>query len=62
MAVITDRFTDTARGVAQANGLPDYRFVVIGHPIAGDDDDALRAKAEIAVAALVPLLTDPRRA
>jgi hypothetical protein len=43
--------------VAELNGLPDYPFVVIGHPIANDRDEDLRAKAEAAVAGLVPLLT-----
>jgi len=42
--------------VAELNGLPDYPFVVIGHPIANDRDEDLRAKAEAAVAGLVPLL------
>jgi len=44
--------------VAQINGLPSYKFSVIGHPIAGDEDDALRMKAEIAVKEIVPLLMD----
>jgi len=48
--------------VAELNGLPDYPFVVIGHPIANDRDEDLRAKAEAAVARLVPLLTGRPRA
>ena len=44
--------------MAQINGLPGYKFSVIGHPIAGDKDDALRLKAEIAVKAIVPLLLE----
>jgi hypothetical protein len=51
----------TAREVAALNGLPDYPFVVVGHPIANDRDADLRAKAEAAVARLVPLLTGPPR-
>jgi hypothetical protein len=58
VAVMTDRFEPTARAVTELNGLPDYPFVVIGHPIASDTDDELRAKAETAVARLVPLLTE----
>lgn len=57
MAIITDRFAASAAAMAAANGRPDYPFAVIAHPIAGDDDDALRAKAERAVELLVPLLT-----
>ena len=48
--------------MAELNGLPDYPFVVIGHPIANDRDEDLRAKAEAAVASLVPLLTGRPRA
>ena len=54
--MITDRFVRSAEVVGEVNGLPGYPFVVIGHPVANDDDDALRLKAEAAVKALVPLL------
>jgi hypothetical protein len=54
---MTDRFERSARVVAELNGFPDYPFVVIGHPVANDSDDALRAKAEQAVERIVPLLT-----
>jgi hypothetical protein len=53
---MTDRFVKSAQVVAQVNGLPDYPFAVIGHPVANDSDDALRAKAEEAVRQIVPLL------
>ena len=56
MAVITDRFVRSAELVGELNGLPGYPFVVIGHPVANDDDDALRLKAEAAVRQIVPLL------
>ena len=61
VAIMTDRFEQTARGVAELNGLADYPFVVISHPIASDNDDDLRAKAEEAVSRLVPLLTARER-
>jgi hypothetical protein len=47
--------------VAELNGLPEYPFVVIAHPIANNDDDELRAKAEEAVRRLVPLLAGAAR-
>ena len=53
---MTDRFVATAKAVASVNGLKDYPFAVIAHPIANNDDAALREKARIAVAAIVPLL------
>ena len=54
---MTDRFVPSARAVAELNGIPDYPFVVIDHPIANDRDEDLRAKAEAAVRRIVPLLT-----
>ncbi|HEU4370729.1 MAG TPA: hypothetical protein VFV05_21110 [Methylomirabilota bacterium] len=54
---MTDRFVVTAREVAAIQGLPEYPFVVIDHPIAGNSDDELREKAERALASIVSLMT-----
>lgn len=45
-AIITDRFEQTARVMAQVSGMPDYPFAVIPHPISNNTADVLRAKAE----------------
>lgn len=58
VAVITDRFQRTAEAIAQVNGVPGYGFATIEHPIANADEEVLRAKAEIAVRQILPLLTD----
>ncbi len=58
VAVMTDRFVPSARAVAELNGLPDYPFVVIGHPIANDDAEELRRKAESVVTRIAALLTE----
>jgi hypothetical protein len=55
---MTDRFAASARAVAELNGLPDYPFVIIDHPIANDGDDDLRRKAEASAARIVALLTE----
>jgi hypothetical protein len=55
---MTDRFVRSAQVVAQVNGVPDYRFAVIGHPVASDSDDILRAKAGIAVRQIVTMLRE----
>jgi hypothetical protein len=55
---MTDRFERSAQLVAQLNGVPGYPFAVIAHPVANNDDAALRAKAESALRRIVPLLTD----
>ena len=62
--MITERFIRSAEVVGEVNGLPGYPFVVIGHPVANDDDAALRRKAEGAVKTIVALLLerkDPNR-
>jgi hypothetical protein len=53
---MTDRFVVTAREMAALQGFPEYPFVVIDHPIAGNPDDELRAKAERALASIVSLM------
>jgi hypothetical protein len=54
--VITERFIRSAEVVGEVNGLPGYPFVVIGHPVANDDDAALRLKAQGAIDMIVALL------
>ncbi|MBM4442744.1 MAG: hypothetical protein FJ027_20185 [Candidatus Rokubacteria bacterium] len=61
VAVMTDRFEQTARAVTELNGLPDYPYVVIAHPIANNSDEELRAKAEAVIARVVSLLTERAR-
>ena len=55
---MTDRFERSVQVVAQINGLPGYPFAVIAHPVANDNDDALRKKAESVASRIVQLLTD----
>ncbi len=54
--MITERFIRSAEVVGEVNGLPGYPFVVIGHPVANDDDAALRLKAQGAIDMIVSLL------
>ena len=53
---MTDAFVDTARAMAQAWGLPDYRFVTLTHPIANLTDDELDQRAHDVVPEVVKLL------
>ena len=55
---MTDRFVRSAEVMGELNGLPGYPFAVIGHPVANNSDEVLRQKAEVAVARIVPLLTE----
>ena len=54
---MTDRFAVSVREIASIEGLPDYPFAVIEHPIAGNPTDELYVKAERAFASIVSLLT-----
>jgi hypothetical protein len=54
---MTDRFVRSAQVMAQVNGIPDYPFAVIAHPVASDDDAALAAKAVAALPDVVAILT-----
>ena len=54
---MTDRFAVSVREIATIEGLPDYPFVVLDHPIAGNPTDELHGKAERALASIVSLMT-----
>ena len=58
VGIMTDRFQQSAELMADLNGLPGYPFAVIGHPIANNSDEVLRAKAVVAAARIVTLLTE----
>ncbi len=45
IAVMTTRFVSAAQMMARVLGKPDYRFVVIDHPISSANDAALAAMA-----------------
>jgi hypothetical protein len=55
-AIITDRFEQTARVMAQVSGMPSYSFAVIPHPISNNTNVVLRTKAESAVQQCVEIL------
>jgi hypothetical protein len=54
---MTDRFAVSVREIASIEGLPEYPFVVIGHPIAGNPTGELNDKAEAALGSVISLLT-----
>lgn len=58
-AIITDRFVQTARAMAEVSGRPEYPFAVIPHPISHNTAAVLRAKAEAAVQQCVAILLRP---
>jgi hypothetical protein len=60
VAIMTDRFEVSVRDIAAIEGLPDYPFVVIDHPIAGNPTEELHKKADHALAAILSLMTARR--
>ena len=54
---MTDRFAVSVREIASIEGLPDYPFVVIDHPIAGNPTEELQDKADRALSEVLSLLT-----
>jgi len=55
-AIITDRFVPTAKAMATVQGMSDYPFAVIPHPIASNTEQTLREKAADAVRQCVKIL------
>lgn len=61
-SVITHLFQNTGRAMARQWGNPDYKFLVMQHPIANLPDNLLQERAEkIAPEVVQLLLTDPRQ-
>ena len=56
IAVMTDRFVSAAELMSRALGMPDYRFVIVGHPISSASDDELSQYARMTIAQAPRLL------
>ena len=56
IAVMTDRFVSAAELMCRVLGMPNYRFVVIGHPISSASDDELSHYACMTIAQAPVLL------
>jgi hypothetical protein len=50
IAVMTERFVSAAQLMCRALGMPNYRFVAIGHPISSASDDELSQYARMTIA------------
>jgi hypothetical protein len=56
--IATHVFTNMGHASAAAQGMPDYPFAVIEHPIGRLDDEELRRRAEEALPQVVKLLLE----
>jgi hypothetical protein len=61
-SIITHVFTVTGKAMARTWGLPDFRFVVMPHPIANLNDAELDQRAEAIVPEVVKLLLEGQTA
>jgi hypothetical protein len=50
IAVMTERFVSAAELMCRVVGMPEYKFVVIGHPISSASDDELAEYARVTIA------------
>ena len=54
--ICTDQFTVTARAIARIQGMPDYPFAVVRHPVTHLDGDGVLARARDALPQVLSLL------
>ena len=59
IGVMTTRFTSAAELMCRVLGMPDYRFVVIDHPISSASDDVLAGYARATIEQARKLLIQP---
>jgi hypothetical protein len=57
-SIITDVFIPTGKAMARSWGLPDFRFLVMQHPIANLNEAELDARAAAIVPEVVKLLLE----
>jgi hypothetical protein len=55
-SIVTDVFEATGRAMAEAWGVPDYKFLALPHPIANLTDEQLDRRAREIVPQVIDLL------
>ncbi len=58
VVLCTHPFEVTARNIARVMGLPDYRFVLVEHPIGSRTPEEIRERAKDAYGQAVGILID----
>jgi len=54
--IVTDAFENTAKEMAELWGVPDFRFVMMPHPLGSLDREAIALRAEALVDKVLTLL------
>jgi len=58
VSIVTDVFEETGRAMAEAWGVPNYKFITIPHPIANLNEQELEQRARKVVTKVVQLLLE----
>ena len=56
--ILTDAFESTAKEMAELWGVPDFRFVMMQHPLASLTEDAVAKRADALLDKVVALLKE----
>ncbi|MEE9198771.1 MAG: hypothetical protein V3U26_03120 [Dehalococcoidia bacterium] len=56
VVIITSEFVTPAKAMADIQGIPDYPFAVVPHPIGSLTDEGLKERAEEALPQILDLL------
>jgi len=62
IAIVTDAFNNTSREMAQLWGVPDFRFVMVPHPLASLTPEKINQRAEELVGQVTALLKEGQQA
>ncbi len=56
VAVCTQPFDNTARSMARRRGFPNYRYVLVEHPLSSARPEGIRARAQKALPEVIGIL------
>jgi hypothetical protein len=58
-SICTDALRPAADAMASIQGMPGYRYAVVGHPVSSQGPEELAATAEVAVPQVLQILRGP---
>ncbi len=61
VAIVTDALAETGKAMAQAWGLPEYKFLTVPHPIANLTEEELNQRARAISSQVVQLFLEGQR-
>jgi hypothetical protein len=61
IAIVTDAFYATAREMAELWGVPDFRFVMMPHPLASLTSEEIEGRADELLGRVITLLQEGQR-